>query len=273
VSYGDEIMAGGQAREMAARTGKRVHILPRTGSGARWSDMWIGLDWIARPHERGDFATIRNAPGCRPYIKYPWKGGAHKFTNWRAAENLGAIQFTESEYTFGRNGKATLGGREYVVIEPNIDVRGNKNKQWGWDNWQKLVNLMPDVLWLQLGPLGTTRLLHGVQHLPTPTFRLAAAVLANARLAVLPEGGLHHASGVMGMEAVVLFGGTTSVHCTGYPHHTNIDDGKADPCGSWGRCEHCQRAWASIRPEYVAERVRAQLQVGSRKGDGHGEAA
>jgi len=52
---------------------------------------------------------------------------------------------------------------------------------------------------VQLGPAGT-RLLHGVEHYPTNTFREACAALARSRAAVLHEGGLHHAAAAVVKE-------------------------------------------------------------------------
>jgi len=237
---------------MAHKTGKQVQICTRNGT-PRWNDLWQGIDWIATPYTRGDYAQIRNAPGCRPYIVYPWSGGAHAYTNFRVCENIGAIQFTESEFTWAMNAAHSLG--EFIIVEPTIAKQSNKNKQWGWEKWQTLVKLMPDLRWIQIGPKGT-RLLQGVQFVQTGTFRLGAALLARSKLAVLPEGGLHHAAGVMGKKAIVLFGGTTSVYCLAYPHHIAIaDTGPASPCGNWRPCKHCQEAWAKITPEMVKEQV------------------
>ena len=245
-------MAGGHARAEAYRTGKRAKIVDRFDK-PRWSDLWHGLDWIAQPHERGDFVLVQNAPLCRPYINYPFtRAGGHGFTDWRACDHIGGLQFTESEYGFASNVIASQ--PDFAVIEPNIDPSGNPNKQWPFDRWQTLVRLMPEINWVQLGPTGTRRLV-GVRWINTGSFRLAAAVLARARFAVLPEGGLHHAAAVMGKRAVVLFGGAPSVWNTGYPSHDNIAADK--PCGQWLPCPHCAQFWSALTPEALAEHVEA----------------
>lgn len=250
VGAGDEIMAAGHARREYARTGKKTWIVDRAGK-PRWNDLWHGLDWIALPYERGDFSSVTNAVGCRPYLKYPWGGVRQQFTDWRARDHIGGIQFTESEIGF-----AMLAPSDYVLIEPNVKRRANPNKQWGFDRWQTLVDLMPDVRWVQTGEK-CARQLRGVEFIQTGTFRLAAVVLSRARLSVLPEGGLHHASAHIGRRAVVLFGGVTPVETFGYPSHDNIAVG--EPCGNWKTCRHCALIWESITPQFVRGRVEAML--------------
>lgn len=256
LGIGDEVMASGHAKTEFIRTGKRVWICDKSGK-PRWSDLWHGLDWIAQPHEKGDFATVINGGGCRPYVKYPWHRGKQAFTDWRARDHIGGLLFTESEMGFALGIAARHPG--FVVIEPNLKPGSNPNKQWGFERWQALVRLTPEIAWLQIGLKGSRRL-DGVAFVETGTFRLAAAVLSKARFAVLPEGALHHAAGHMGKKAIVLFGGAIPPETLGYEWHDNIaDHGPDGPCGEWKPCAHCARVWASIRPEMIAQRVREHL--------------
>lgn len=252
MSYGDEIMASGQAKKRFEQTGRRIQICTTAGQ-PRWSSMWLNLPYIAQPQERGHFDKIRNAPGCRPYIVYPWRGGGHKYTDWQAAEHVGEIIFSQEELDFAGEVVKTF-GHEFVIIEPNIARNGNKNKQWGFSRWQQLADLSRnDVLWLQMGDASVPRL-KNIATVITPDFRKAAAVLSQARTAVLPEGGLHHAAAALHKTVVVLFGGVTSMYNVGYPTHVNVvDRGEGSPCGRWSACPHCERVWRSISPDQVLE--------------------
>jgi hypothetical protein len=194
MSYGDEIMASGQARALAAESGRRVRVVDIRG-GARWSDLWAGLVWMQQPGDaRNGAIELRNGPGCRPYIDYAAgfsiEGGCH-YTDWRARDHRGAIAFTPEEAAFAESAEVA----QSVLIEPNISPRGNPNKQWG--RWAEMVSLRPDIDWIQVGPAGTN-VLPGVRHIETDTFRLGASVLAECHAAVLPEGGLHHAGAAVG---------------------------------------------------------------------------
>jgi hypothetical protein len=244
-------LAAGQGRTEFLRTGQRVRITERNGR-PRWHELWQGLDWIAAPHETGDFATIINAPGARPYVQYPWNGGRQTFTDWRARDHIGGIVFTHEELAFADR----VARLPFVLIEPHTKRLANPNKQWGFDRWQRLVELMSGIRWVQVGAPGT-RQLRGVTLFVTRTFRQAAAVVARAELSVLPDGGLHHAAGHLGKKAVVLFGGVTPVETLGYPIHDNVAVG--EPCGEWRPCAHCAAIWRSITPEMVRERIEAAL--------------
>ncbi len=253
MGYGDEIMAAGQARPEATRCGGPVHILDRHGR-PRWSDMWLGLDWVAPPHH-GAQGSVVNGPGVRPYLKSLSRAKGAVFTEWRARDCPGAIVLTDEERDFAVAATAGLGA--FVVVEPNLVPEANPNKQWGWERWAELAALIRDLNPVQLGPAGI-RTVPGARHIETLSFRLACAVLARARGAVLPEGGLHHAAGVLGVPAVVIFGGHTDPETTGYPGHINLFTG-GRACGAWQPCQHCAAAMAAITPAEVEAALRGTL--------------
>jgi len=253
VSYGDEIMAAGQARAEAARRGGAVHIVDRQGL-PRWSDLWRGLDYIAAPRAAAAGQVV-SGPGARPYLKSLSRAAGADFTDWRARDHPGALALDPAERDFA--GRATAGLGSFVVVEPNLMPAANPNKQWGWDRWVDLATRIGDLTPVQLGPAGT-RPLPGARRLETPSFRLAAAVLARARAAVLPEGGLHHAAAALGVSAVVIFGGHTDPETTGYPGHVNIA-ACGTACGQWRPCRHCAAAMAAIAPAEVERALRGAL--------------
>lgn len=251
MGIGDEIMASGHARVVSERTGKRVRILDLRGRG-RWEDVWEGIPWIARPQERGGLVNITNGPQCRPYVAYPFtRERGQRWTDWRARDHVGAIVLKPEETAFAERMLASIG--PFIVIEPTILAKSNPNKQWGkWDELAAILTGRGHKV-VQLGA-DRSAVLAGVEHfIRTPSFRRAAAVLSRATAAVLPEGGLHHAAAVLGIPAVVLFGGFISPETTGYPIHINIAEG--EPCGMWKPCDHCKEIWARLSPEYVASQL------------------
>lgn len=250
MSYGDEIMASGHARVVHEATGKRIIITGKNGK-PRWSDLWAGLSWIVQPGETDASAIrLKNGPQCRPYIAYPFtRQRGCTYSGWRARDHVGEIRLTDEEKIFA----AIFPPSKFTLVEPHIPEQSNPNKQWGWDKWQRLADILRtdgDAV-VQVGPPGT-RTLDGVDLIETPDFRYGAAVLARADKIILPEGGLHHAAGVMRKRVVVLFGGTVDPEATGYPWHENVTDGLNRPCGAWMPCDHCKKAWKTIQPEYVA---------------------
>lgn len=243
-------MASGQARSAFNETGKRVRIVGKNGR-PRVNDLWRGLPWIVNDAtERGDFATVVNGPQARPYIRYPFtRALGCTYSGWRARDHVGAIHLFAPELAHAE--AWTRGRPPFIVLEPNLAPMSNPNKQWGVDRWQALADILSKrgFLPVQLGPRGTP-ILRNVLHFETPTFRDAAAILARASAAILPEGALHHAAAALGVRAVVLFGGAVDVNATGYPLHRNI--ATAPACGRWLPCSHCASTWAAIKPAAVA---------------------
>lgn len=250
MGWGDEIIAAGQAREINERTGEPVCILGKDGHH-RWSEIWNLNPRICQPGEHAQGrASLVNGPGERPYIE----AKTERRWTWRDFKcPVGEIHFTPVELDFARRHPVEL------LIEPAIKKKASPNKDWGWGRWLSLAVLLrrEGVKLSQIGDR-RTRWLPGVASIETPTFRHACAVLATARAAVLPEGGLHHAAAAVGVRSVVIYGGYISPRQTGYALHENLFTGE-EPCGMRVLCGHCAKAMAAITPEEVAARVLALL--------------
>lgn len=252
-SYGDEIMAAGQAERIWRETGRRVCITDPRGR-PRWSPVWQGNPAIAEGLGP-DIEALVNAPGARPYLVYPWsRATGVRFTGWRAADHPARLWLSDNEAAVAADLRAAL--PRLVLLEPLLAAESNPNKQWGLARWQSLAAALTAGGWqvAQLGAAGA-QWLEGVLRIEAQPFRAACVALAAARMAVLPEGGLHHAAAALKVPAVVIFGGAIPVEVTGYPGHVNI--GRAPVCGSWAPCAHCTAAMASIGVQEVLDGVAA----------------
>lgn len=251
MGWGDEIIATGQARLMQENLPHKVVIYDRNGQ-IREHEIWRNNPRIATRSERlPKTQTLKNCPGFRPYIaeKYPdrWV--------WKEFEcPVGEIYFSPDEVEFAAKHK------DGIIIEPNNKAKASPNKDWGVARWVELVALMKAEglpAW-QIGGPGT-RVINGAHFIETPTFRHGCAVLANARAAVLPEGGLHHAAAAVGVRAVVIYGGFISPKQTGYDLHVNLFTG-GEPCGMRAPCAHCQQAMGAVTPAQVLQELKGLLQ-------------
>jgi hypothetical protein len=244
IGIGDELMVSGEARRMQEHDPRKVRV---TFNGEhRWHRVWAYNKRIATLGERGDFQEYAaRVNGLRPYTA---SKSAQRWT-WREYRPPpGEIYLNDFETDFGRR----HAGR--IVLEPTIKRGAPPGKDWGWIRWNKLAWIFEreGVRVTQLGPIGTRILDGSVEHIVTSDFRAAAAVLANARGAVVHEGGQHHAAAALGLPAVVIFGGYISPAVTGYEMQTNFFTGDDLGCGMRIACEHCRAAMARIEPEQVA---------------------
>lgn len=246
MGWGDELIATGQARVLQQTNPGKVVIQDRHGA-QREHEMWRGNPRIATRSDRLHKPQfLANGPGVRPYIVA--KTGRQ--WSWREFEcPVGEIYFSEDEKNFAAQFSPG------VILEPNNKAKASPNKDWGFSNWQRLVELMlgAGIRPWQLGPPGT-RVLAGAKIIHTPSFRHGCAVLARAKACVLPEGGLHHAAAAVCVPAVVIYGGFISPKQTGYASQVNLFTG-GEPCGMRIPCEHCKRAMVAITPTMVLEEL------------------
>ncbi|WP_326535353.1 glycosyltransferase family 9 protein [Pseudorhodoferax sp.] len=249
MGWGDEIIVSGLARR-AQQTDRRPVRVVDGGGRVRWNGIWQGNPRFAAPDAGGPVQRLVSGPGRRPYI------ARETATRWIFREwvcPVGEIHLDPAERRFGR------AGRGRVLVEPHLKAAASPNKDWGRARWTALVAALTGDGWdvVQLGPAGTP-LLPGAALVETPGFRAACAVLAQVRLAILPEGGLHHAAAALGTPAIVLFGGFISPSQTGYAHQLNLFSG-GEPCGMRRPCRHCRQAMAHIEVERVLAEARALL--------------
>lgn len=251
MGYGDELMATGMARGLAARgkqaafgDGRRIIFSPQSRE-IFWGNPNIaypgqerepGLVWI--PHYRGRRLYARQVDG-----HWLWN------ESFRAVP--GEIHLTPTEIQYAENFD-----RGFVVIEPNVKATAY-NKQWPVVRYQEVANKIRRTHRVVQFP--GPHVLRGVEVIQTGTFRQAMAVLANAALFVGPEGGLHHAAAAVHVRAVVIFGGFIHPRTTGYSSHANIFKGER-ACGTIGRrCPHCADAMRRISIQEVMRSVEGEL--------------
>lgn len=247
MGIGDDIIATGMARGAADR-GKRIAFGDR--SRIRWG-----------PHSAMVFKNNPNVapPGSERERNIEWIDyykGNRKYNRQSSDRWIWNYDFKAipGEFFFGADEEVHEYDPDLILIEPNVPNKPcGPNKQWPLDRWKRVVNELTvaafNVRQFEYG--GTNRISHGIQ---TPTFRHAAAALKGARLAILHEGGLHHAAAALGVPAVVLFGGFVPPAVLGYDGHVNLTGG-AIACGKFTRCQHCVDAMNAITVDNVLQAV------------------
>lgn len=271
MGYGDALMICGDALKHFSATGQKTLVLKNQGGveSQYVHPLWVGgrslVDKFIHPRDYASYNVMVRGNGHMPYWYHleADKG----ILNYDYRVSPGEIEFSSDEWIFGDKYS------DRIVLEPHVKNTFTVNKQWGWSRWQKLANLLNDggLRATQMIPRNQSphvidiEMLRNVDVIVTDTFKKAAAVLAFARGAVLPEGGLHHACGAVGTPAVVIFGGFMDPKVMGYAHHENMFTGEI-ACGNRKPCKHCSDAMSKITPEEVFERLRGILRSPNRSG-------
>jgi hypothetical protein len=247
MGIGDEIMATGLARGAAAR-GRQIAF--GDGRRLRWGP-WCKEAFHNNPniatqvHDRVEWVAWYK--GSRWYNKPD--GAARRWIwNYEFTPIPGEFYFTDHEKSFAIRRPGA------VLIEPNVPWQKSvaPNKDWGLEKYQRLADKLTANGWrVYQTSYGTARLI-GASVINVTKFREAAAALSGFDLAIVPEGGLHHAAAAVGTPAIVIFGGFIPPQLTGYATHVNLTGG-AIACGKWDPCDHCRRALDAISVDEVFE--------------------
>jgi len=214
-----------------------------------WSkEIFQGNPQIARPGDEGksNIQWIDFYKGHRQYNKMNAKR-THWVWNYDFKATPGRFFLSFDEIEFAENC-----GHGFAVIEPNVPWHKTvaPNKDWGKPRYQAVADRLRADGWDVVQFSHGRDRLRNVRVVTTPTFRHAAAALSRAALAILPEGGLHHAAAALHIPAVVIFGGFIPPAVTGYAMHNNLTGG-AEACGSLSRCQHCRDALDNISVDEV----------------------
>lgn len=247
MGLGDNIIATGMARGAVAR-GKRIAF----GDGTKiiWDGnsnaIFANNPNVAPPgSERGNgIEWIEFYKGQRIYNR---QEGNRWVWNYDFEVSPGEFFFDASEKAFVNSVQPG-----FILVEPNVPWWKTvaPNKDWGLKNYQAVADkLRADGHEVAQFSFGRDKL-SGVRIIEAATFRHAIAALSRAKLAITPEGGLHHGAAAVNVPAVVIFGGFIPPEVTGYKSHVNLTGG-AEACGNFTPCQHCREALDRIRVDDV----------------------
>jgi len=148
----------------------------------------------------------------------------------------------------------------YICIEPHTKSEIMPNKQWFWERWQELVDLLNGYFYdnqlpykiVQVG-IATDKILNGVVDLTgTTTFREAAYILKQAITFVGCMGGLAHLSKAVGKRSVVLVSAWEPVELASYPDDINLySDVGCKHCGLIVPCPSNRQCMQEISAKQV----------------------
>ena len=175
---------------------------------------------------------------------------------------------TEAERARGRElaGKGAAGGKPVVLIGGGGKLKPTHNREWGYANYQALVDLLaPHVRLLQVSgdePLRVAgRPLPALGSLPP---REAAALMACSDAVLVQEGGLMHLARAVNAPTVVIYGGYVLPEQTGYAEQVNLwARPECSPCIAGAQnCPHL-KCMVEITPRRVLGCLAELLEKGS----------
>lgn len=252
MGYGDDLIVSSIVKKAYAKHNKKICV----GDGQKviWEEVFEHNPKMSKEPYPGCI-WVPNIMGKRPYIDYTRSKPGKIAFNYDYKVEPGEIFFHPSELRHDQ--------KDFIYIEPNVKGTFSGNKDWGFEKWQQVVKALP-YKFIQ----GRGRRLDAVEQVETRSFRDACALLANAKLFVGTDGGLHHAAAALGLPGVVVWGGLAPPSVLGYDAHTNLHMGAA-ACGLNGACEHCRKALAGITVEMVVSAITGHAGAFAKHSEGH----
>lgn len=279
MGFGDDLMGTGLARALKEQYPEAMMVFgnpdnyhdPETNRlSVHWSEVFLHNPLIVHPEQPAQtLICIPDYPGSRIYIDYEnsekrLDGGEMRWTKFKWNT---AFKAPKGQIFFDLNEKSAAGEIAmrlpwpYFIIEPHVANKPWVNKKgWGFDQWQAVVNALPDVHFIQCSG---GDVLDRAHHVQTQTFRQACGLLACAGGFVGTDGGLHHAAAALDVPAVVLWGHYSSPGIFGYDDHINIRQAQGIGCGvTWDECPECQKSMDDITVDEVVEAIKGLIENG-----------
>jgi len=242
LGFGDDIIT----TSVVKRAFQKINAPVCVGDGNRshYNEVFRNNPKIAPVPYKG-VQWVHSYKGNRPYIERIEKDRWVYKPDFRAEP--GEIYLSDDEKRFG----PSVG--PFILIEPDTKTAAfSKNKNWGRERWQRVVNALPQYKFLRMRVTGVG--LNNVDDVPTTGIRDGFSMVHRCRLFVGTDGALHHAAAALGRPAVVVWGGLASPVNLGYSTHINLHAG-SPPCGSLMPCVHCTFELEKITVEMVCEAI------------------
>lgn len=146
-----------------------------------------------------------------------------------------------------------------IIIQ--VTAACTKNKNWPFENWEKLIDQMPDYTFIQLGLSKEIKIKGAVDMRGATNVRESMALIKNSLCFVGVDSFLSHITNAFDIPGVVLFGPSSS-SIWGHPNNINIS--KQLPCSpcidiSLYQCPFDKPCMRDITIQEVKEAIYLQL--------------
>lgn len=133
-----------------------------------------------------------------------------------------------------------IGIDDFLTIEPYSNTEYTINRQYPFDYWQKIVNVLRDKIKIVQVGVKNKHILDGaIDMTGITTFKNTAGIIGKSKLFLSTEGGLVHAATAFNTKSIVIITGYQAQKMIAYPQNINIFIGRHGPCGLKTECSEC----------------------------------
>jgi hypothetical protein len=154
--------------------------------------------------------------------------------------------------------KKLLLPNEYAITHSQAKLTYAKNKDWGYQNMQKVINLTPKITWVQVG-LSSEPLLENSIHRLNISLRELAYIIFRSKFVLTLEGLYNHLASCFDKKTFIILSGMLPVAASYYKNNVVIskfEDLDCAPCYRLNNCIKSDKLCTTrITPEYVVNMI------------------
>jgi ADP-heptose:LPS heptosyltransferase len=216
-------------------------------------------DFVYKPQKQTPKAKLDANPAWRPHLVELASAKLRLAADF--SDVRGHFRAYSAERKTFEAKYAELG--DFAIVVPAGKTSYTPNKEWGFDNYAKVVAATPGVKWVQLGVSENT-LLDGVVDLRGKTgLREMAWLISKAKFVLCGEGLHNHIAGATGTPCFVVFSGFHYWEIAKYPATVPILAPVAPPCAPCFLKTTCpvpgKPCTNDITPDTVVKAISAKL--------------
>lgn len=149
--------------------------------------------------------------------------------------------------------------KNFSIIQAEGKINFTPNKEWGFENFQKVVNLTSKIQWVQITKNNNQKKLNNVIHFHSLSLRELSYLIYRSEFVLCLEGLYNHIAAAFDKKTFLILSGFTTTKNVEYKNNIiikNEENLKCSPCYKLYNCDiHGKPCTNQISPDNVVKKI------------------
>ena len=155
---------------------------------------------------------------------------------------------------------------EYGLVQSGGKVSFTPNREWGAENFQKVIDDLKNINWVQIGNENDVILKNTNYFYYGKSLRELAYIISNSKFFLCQEGFYYHLANAFLIKKFLIMSGFMHRNNIFYKNNNNIFIHKTDnlecyPCYKLYNCDSCQKNLQLIEPNNVVQIIKSNVNI------------
>ena len=155
---------------------------------------------------------------------------------------------------------------EYGLVQSGGKVSFTPNREWGSENFQKVINDLKNVNWVQIGGNNDIILKNTNYFYYGNSLRELAYIVSNSKFFLCQEGFYYHLANAFLTKKFLIMSGFMHRNNIFYKNNNNIFIHQTDklecyPCYKLYKCDSCKKNLQLIKPSNVVQIIKSNIDI------------